>query len=125
MTLTQTGSSVEGTYSFESGKVNGTVSGNVLSGRWGGGTDRDRIMTGEPFEFTMSADVGESFTGTWGHDDTGPDPALPGPDGDCRARRLHRKTGRRRPPSAGCAVSAQTEPFMLECFIADAEQGPA
>jgi len=58
MTLTQQGTSVTGTYTQSSGKLSGTLSGNVLRFRWeqsnGSGSGR--------FEFSND---GNSFDGGW------------------------------------------------------------
>ena len=63
MTLTQSGNRVTGTYTHQSGSVNGMVSGNVFTGTW--------MQTGNnrsgQLEFTMSAD-GMSFTVKWKYD---------------------------------------------------------
>lgn len=59
MTLSQNGNRVTGTYEFKGGRIDGTISGNVLSGTWTQTNGSGR------FEFTLSAD-GRSFSGRWG-----------------------------------------------------------
>ena len=59
--LKQKGTAVTGIYSgTNDGKVNGTVAGNVLTGRWFGAANDSGA-----FVLTFSAD-GRSFNGTWG-----------------------------------------------------------
>ena len=64
MTLTQTGAKVTGTYTHDSGKIEGTVSGNTLTGTWS--EDPSYAPPGDAgeVEFIMSAD-GKSFSGKW------------------------------------------------------------
>jgi hypothetical protein len=73
MTLTQSGSSVEGTYTYDDGHLTGTVSGNVLNGRWDEAPTRTGPDDAGPLQFTLSSD-GRSFTGTWRYD--GDDPSV-------------------------------------------------
>jgi hypothetical protein len=115
MTLTQTGNQVEGKYTLEDGHVAGTVSGNVLNGKWDE-APRQTAHDRGPFQFTMSGD-GQSFTGTWGHDDTGP---YPDPwNGTCASGACKQNgtapppTQPTRCPGAGTATFAQTTaPFI-------------
>lgn len=65
MSLTQNGTSVTGSYAYQSGSINGTVSGNTLTGTWVETDDRGT------FSFTLSAD-GKSFSGSW--KETSPNP---------------------------------------------------
>ena len=58
MTMSQTASNLTGTYPNYSGKITGTVNGNILSGSWTDNTGSGTLT------FTLSAD-GNSFTGTW------------------------------------------------------------
>jgi hypothetical protein len=63
MSLQQSGSRVTGSYDFKGGRLEGTVAGNVLRGRWTQTNDSGS------FEFEMSAD-GRSFSGRWGYGDS-------------------------------------------------------
>jgi hypothetical protein len=71
MVLTQTGCTVEGKYTYDSGHLKGDLVGcnpdASLSGRW----DEEPTRTGPndagPFVFRLSAD-GKSFEGNWRHD---------------------------------------------------------
>jgi hypothetical protein len=70
MELTQTDSTVTGTYEFDEGQIQGTVQGDKLIGTWAEApTDGGFAREGE-FEFTMSAD-GNSFLGRWRYDSSG------------------------------------------------------
>jgi TolB-like protein len=60
MTLNEQGNHVTGTYTFKNGRIDGTVSGGVLSGKWTQSNGSGR------FEFTMSDD-GRTFNGIWGY----------------------------------------------------------
>ena len=73
MTLTQSGNSVEGTYAFQGGHISGTVSGNVLTGRWNEEPTRAGPNDAGPIQFTLAPDE-QSFTGTWRYD--GDDPSV-------------------------------------------------
>ncbi|HYE82507.1 MAG TPA: S-layer homology domain-containing protein [Clostridia bacterium] len=64
MTLTQTGEKVTGTYTFDSGKIVGTVSGNVLTGTWSESPSYSPPHDAGEVEFVISED-GKSFTGKW------------------------------------------------------------
>lgn len=64
MTVTGNGNIITGTYAFRNGTINGTVSGNTLTGMWTQSyTDRANSTSGD-FVFTLSSD-GQSFTGKW------------------------------------------------------------
>lgn len=65
MRLTQTGSSVEGTYTHDQGHIKGTVSGNVLTGRWDEAPTRTGPSDAGEVILTRS---GKSFTGQWNYD---------------------------------------------------------
>src|SRR3990172_8545220 len=80
MKLTQTGNHVEGTYAYDDGHLTGTVSGNVLKGRWDEAPSRKGGDAG-PFTFTMGS-TGRSFTGTWRHE-SNPSEALGSWNGSC------------------------------------------
>ncbi len=68
MTLTQTGSRVNGAYEHNNGKIEGTVSGNVLEGTWTEGTSTGRIR------FTIATDC-NSFSGGFGYGTNEPAPS--------------------------------------------------
>jgi hypothetical protein len=58
MRLSQIGDHVSGTYDYRGGVIDGTVSGNILSGTWTQTNNRG------VFRFSLSSD-GNGFTGTW------------------------------------------------------------
>ena len=64
MTLTQDGSQVTGSYSHDSGKIEGTLEGNVLRGSWSERPSYKPPKDAGDFEFTFSED-GRKFSGTW------------------------------------------------------------
>lgn len=64
MTLTQTGDKVSGTYTFDQGKITGTVSGSTLTGTWSEAPSYAPPHDAGEVEFIMSED-GKSFTGKW------------------------------------------------------------
>jgi hypothetical protein len=66
MTLTQSGSAVTGTYGYDNGRIEGTVSGNTLSGRWSEAPSYKEPNDAGRFVFTLGSDC-TSFTGTWGY----------------------------------------------------------
>jgi hypothetical protein len=66
MTLTQSGSRVTGTYVYQSGRIEGTVTGAVLKGRWTEVPTRKGPSDAGAFEFTLTAD-GKSFKGRWNY----------------------------------------------------------
>lgn len=70
MKLMQKGNTVTGTYSWDEGKIEGTVSGNMLRGTWSESPSYSPPDDAGDFEFTLSAD-GNSFSGHWryGSDD--------------------------------------------------------
>lgn len=61
--LQQNGSRVTGAYDYKGGRLEGTVAGNVLQGRW------TQTNGSGLFEFRMGAD-GRSFSGRWGNGET-------------------------------------------------------
>lgn len=65
MTLVQVGDRVTGTYTSQDGRIEGTVVGNRLTGRWMECTDREEPEAGGII-FTLAPD-GRSFSGTWGY----------------------------------------------------------
>ena len=64
MKLTQNGSTVTGTYTWDEGKIEGTVSGNTLRGTWSESPSYSPPDDAGDFEFTLSSD-GNAFTGQW------------------------------------------------------------
>ena len=64
MILTQNGAKVSGTYTYDNGKISGTVSGNILTGTWSESPSYAPPDDAGEVEFVMSAD-GKSFTGKW------------------------------------------------------------
>lgn len=65
MTLTQNGNQVTGSYEYNNGTISGTVSGNVLEGRWQEGANGGR------FRFAIAADC-KSWSGGWAYNDNPP-----------------------------------------------------
>lgn len=63
MRLQQSGGRVTGSYDYKGGRLDGTVQGGVLSGRWTQTNGSGR------FEFRLGAD-GKSFSGRWGRGET-------------------------------------------------------
>jgi hypothetical protein len=70
MELTQTGSSVAGDYTWDQGKIDGTVNGDVLRGTWSEAPSYAPPTDAGDFEFTLSSD-GNSFTGKWRYGSSG------------------------------------------------------
>lgn len=70
MVLTQSGNSVTGTYTHDSGKFIGVVSDNKLIGTWSEASSYLPPNDAGDVEFGMSAD-GKSFTGKWRYGTTG------------------------------------------------------
>jgi hypothetical protein len=70
MTLTQSGSTVTGTYSHDTGHISATVSGNYLQGTWSEYPSYAPPNDAGDIEFTLSAD-GKSFSGHWRYDSSG------------------------------------------------------
>ena len=70
MELTQTGSSVTGTYTWDQGKIDGAVYGNALKGTWSEAPSYAPPADAGDFEFTLSSD-GNSFTGKWRYGSSG------------------------------------------------------
>lgn len=62
MVLSVSGNQVTGTYSFENGRISGTVSGNVLEGTWA----QDNRPQGGSFRWEISRD-GRSWSGQWNY----------------------------------------------------------
>ena len=70
MALTQAGNVVTGTYTHDSGKITGTVSGGVLKGKWSESPSYAEPSDAGDIEFTISSDC-KSFTGKWRYGSTG------------------------------------------------------
>ncbi|KPK45726.1 MAG: hypothetical protein AMJ77_06920 [Dehalococcoidia bacterium SM23_28_2] len=70
MELTQSDSSVTGTYVYDEGQIQGTVQGNKLIGTWSESPSYAPPDDAGEFEFTMSPD-GNSFLGRWRYDSSG------------------------------------------------------
>ena len=66
MILTQSGSTVTGTYTHDSGRITATVSGNKLSGTWSEAPSYSPDRDAGDIEFIMSSD-GKTFSGSWGY----------------------------------------------------------
>ena len=83
MKLTQNGSTVTGTYTWDEGKIEGTVFGNMLRGTWSESPSYSSPDDAGDFEFTLSSDD-NSFTGKWRY----------GSDGDWDGDWTAEKTGK-------------------------------
>ena len=112
LTLTQTGTKVEGSYTHDSGHVVGTVSGNVFTGRWDEAPTRTGPSDAGAVIFTLQSG-GKSFTGRWSYDG---DPAtfFTTWNGTC-TRRVVSSERRRRgrhdlPPPAGDRLGRGRQP---------------
>jgi hypothetical protein len=70
MSLTQSGSQVNGNYEHQAGRLTGTASGNTLKGWWSEAPTHNLPDDAGEVELTMSGD-GQSFTGRWRYDSTG------------------------------------------------------
>jgi hypothetical protein len=70
MTLSQSANVVTGTYTHDSGKITGTVSGSVLKGKWSESPSYAEPGDAGDIEFTISDDC-NSFTGKWRYGSTG------------------------------------------------------
>ncbi len=78
MILVQTNETVTGTYAYHEGRIQGTVQGDHLVGKWfeyaGVESDRDS----GPIDWILSSD-GRSFEGTWAYGEDGPDAMVDSP----------------------------------------------
>ena len=70
MTVKQSGASVEGTYTHDEGHIVGTISGNVLTGRWDEAPTRKGPKDAGAVILTLAAQ-GTSFSGDWNYDGDG------------------------------------------------------
>jgi hypothetical protein len=75
MTLTQTGSSVSGGYTWDNGAIKGTVQGDLLTGTWTETPTRAPPNDAGEIRFTLGP-AGRSFTGQWRYGKAG-DPWKP------------------------------------------------
>ncbi len=66
MMLTQTDNNVSGTYTWDDGKIEGVLNGNVLTGTWSEKPTYSPPGDAGVIEFIFN---GNSFTGTWGYGD--------------------------------------------------------
>jgi hypothetical protein len=64
MQLSQDGEQVNGTYEYNEGEIEGTASGNILTGTWSKSPSYAEPNDQGSFEFTMSTDQ-MSFAGNW------------------------------------------------------------
>jgi hypothetical protein len=64
VTFIQAGNDVTGSYTHDNGKIEGTLEGNILRGRWSEGPSYKPPKDAGDLEFTFSED-GRKFTGTW------------------------------------------------------------
>jgi hypothetical protein len=64
MTLTQDGSNVSGSYTHDSGKIEGKLEGNILRGTWSESPSYKAPRDAGGFEFIFSDDA-KKFTGKW------------------------------------------------------------
>lgn len=67
MELTQSGTTVAGTYEYDQGHISGTVSGVHFKGRWDEAPTRKGPADAGPVELTLSQG-GTSMTGRWAYD---------------------------------------------------------
>ena len=67
LTITQNGATVTGTYTHDSGRLEGTVSGNTITARWSESPSYAGPRDAGPANATLSAD-GRSFSGSWAYD---------------------------------------------------------
>jgi hypothetical protein len=68
--LQQSGDTVTGTYTHDQGRIQGTISGNILVGTWSESPSYSPPNDAGDFEFTMSDDC-KSFGGSWRYGSTG------------------------------------------------------
>ena len=72
LTLTQSGTTVTGSYTHDGGKITGTVSGTTLTGTWSEGPTFAGPNDAGPLVFKLGAD-GKSFSGLWNYEGKTPD----------------------------------------------------
>ncbi|MBK9573805.1 MAG: hypothetical protein IPO43_14275 [Rhodoferax sp.] len=66
LTMRRSGDRVSGTYTHKEGRLEGTLSGNTLTGRWTQSNGKGRLI------FRFNADF-SGFTGVWSYGDAAPD----------------------------------------------------
>jgi LCCL domain len=104
MALTQSGAVVAGTYTHDSGHINGRVSGRKLIGRWTEAPTRKGPSDAGAVELTMSND-GKRVTGRWTYDGS-PTAWNTNWSGTCTAGRCLQNAG----AVAGSTSSGSVEP---------------
>ena len=70
MVLSQSGNQVSGTYTWDSGHIAGTVSGNVFIGTWSEAPSYSAPNDAGEVQLTLSAD-GQTLSGQWRYDSSG------------------------------------------------------
>jgi hypothetical protein len=70
MVLSQSGGQVSGTYTWDSGHIVGTVSGNVLTGTWSEAPSYSQPDDAGDVQLTISPD-GQTLSGQWRYDSSG------------------------------------------------------
>ncbi len=66
MALRRSGNQVTGRYNYKDGRVEGTLNGNTLTGRWTQSNGEGQLV------FKFNADY-SGFTGVWNYGDAAPD----------------------------------------------------
>lgn len=69
MTIRHAGSSITADYTHDAGRLDGSLNGNILSGRWYEAPSYAGPGDAGPLEFTFEEDCA-SFTGVWAYDST-------------------------------------------------------
>jgi len=69
MTITHSGSSITGDYTWDSGRIDGTLDGNTLKGGWSESPTYAGPTDAGPIEFYFGDDCA-SFTGVWAYEST-------------------------------------------------------
>ena len=114
MTLTQTGSKVAGTYTYDTGHISGTASGTTFTGRWTELPTRKGPNDAGTVKLTMGKD-GKSMTGRWTYDGS-PTSVHTDWAGKCTAGRCLQNAG----VVTGTASSGSVEPKVWGTDWADA-----
>jgi len=70
MQFSQEGNVIDGTYTYDSGKISGTVNGNVLVGKWFESPSYAEPNDAGDIEFSISNDC-SSFSGNWRYGSSG------------------------------------------------------
>jgi len=66
LTVTQNGKKIRGQYPHDKGKIEGTIEGSVVRGKWSEGSSYKPPKDAGDFEFVISRD-GNSFKGKWSY----------------------------------------------------------